>query len=181
MVPQSALSRVFFLPQAEIVQYFQPSFLPKGHRAASSFLQYTDRDSIDYGGSLPALTHLDDPLRMNEAPLTRPQDQNQSYDSPPAFNHSRSISLSPTSPLNPFFGYPASSRCGLTSLQHGRRRKRDLARTLVLLFWLRWRKGLIIGLLLVVCAITVKLVTKRRLLRFQKGALGWRVLLPLNH
>ncbi|KAL1734709.1 hypothetical protein EV714DRAFT_202033 [Schizophyllum commune] len=79
----------------------------------------------------------------------------------------RAISLSPLSILNPFFGYPARShshapashnslRSGHPTLPahlrtdalhhrrhshflpHGRRRRRDLAKTLLLLFWARW-------------------------------------------
>ncbi|KAL1721984.1 hypothetical protein EV715DRAFT_194116 [Schizophyllum commune] len=77
----------------------------------------------------------------------------------------RAISLSPLSILNPFFGYPshahtssdhphqhapaslhpraahtrhAHHRHTSHSLPHGRRRRRDLAKTLLLLFWARW-------------------------------------------
>lgn len=142
--------------------------------------------SIDYGGSLPPLTCLSDPLRLSESPSPRPQDPSQPYDLLPAYQPpapTMSTSLPSTSPLNPFFGYPASSRHGFTSLQHGRRRKRDLARTLALLFWIRWRKHLIVGLLLAVCAFAVKLVMRRRLLHFPKGSLDWRALLSsrLSH
>lgn len=166
VLPQSALSRVFFPTQQELMQYFTPSSLPK-----------------DYGGNLPALARLNDPLRSREALSSRRQ--NQPYDLPPAYQPpvtTTSTSLSPTSLLNPFFGYPVSLRNGLASLQHGRRRKRDLAQTLAFLFWIRWRK-LFIGLLLVICAFAVRSATRRKLLYFLKGAVDWiaRLSLWLSH
>ena len=138
--------------------------------------------STDYGGSLPDLTRLDDPLQSREAP--RPQGISQPCDLPPASQSpapTTRTSLSSTSLLNPFFGYPASSQQGLTSLQHGRRRKRDLARTLAFLFWIRWRNHLIIGLLLAVCVFAVKQASRRRLLRFSNGSLDWRALVASWH
>ena len=58
---------------------------------------------------------------------------------------------------NPFFGYPATEAAadGSTSaptLRHGRRRKRDLLRTLLRLWWSRWRyhiKALLLLMILV--------------------------------
>ena len=75
-------------------------------------------------------------------------------------------SLSPTSLLNPFFGYPASSHKGFLSLQHGRRRKRDLARTLAVLFWIRWRKRIMTGVVVVLCALGLAMGKRAGHLRF---------------
>ncbi|KAE9389884.1 CRAL/TRIO domain-containing protein [Gymnopus androsaceus JB14] len=114
VLPASAVSRVFFSSPKELMSYFAPSSLPK-----------------DYGGYLPPLNSLDC------LPPASPQPSPKSY----MMSASPSpIYLSPTSLLNPFFGYPVSSSQGSPSLHHGRRRKRDLIRTLAILFWLRWRR-----------------------------------------
>jgi len=146
VLPASALSRVFFPSDEELIQLFTPSSLPE-----------------DYGGALPALKLLDDPLRTQETPLeslATEYSQTQAADPPSALQLPAFTSLSPTSLLNPFFGYPASSSYGSLSLPYGRRRKRDLARTLALLFWIRWRKPLVVALLLAACAIILKLGTR---------------------
>lgn len=41
---------------------------------------------------------------------------------------------------SPYFGYPVLHDTPTPTLRHGRRRKRDLLRTLAWLFWARWRK-----------------------------------------
>ncbi|KAF5380370.1 hypothetical protein D9615_004739 [Tricholomella constricta] len=144
VLPATALSRVFFPSNELLIQYFTPSSLPK-----------------DYGGALAALELLDDPLRTQEIPSESMAAHNQILTiDPPASQLPAFTPLSPTSLLNPFFGYPASSYYGSLSLYHGRRRKRDLARTLALLFWIRWRKPLVVGILLAVCAITLQLGTR---------------------
>ncbi|KAF9462463.1 CRAL-TRIO domain-containing protein [Collybia nuda] len=140
ILPASALSRVFFPSQEELIRYFTRLALPK-----------------DYGGSLPFLTQLDDPLRIHEPPLIIPHKQTSfspSPSQPPAF--SSITSLSPTSLLNPYFGYPISSTHGSPFLHHGRRRKRDLLRTLAVLLWARWRKFVIFGLLIALGTLTFR-------------------------
>lgn len=87
----------------------------------------------------------------------------------------RTISwLSPTSILNPFFGYPvsAASTHGPPSFRYGRRRKRDLARTLLTLFWIRWRKHISFGACLTVILIIWRLHSPRIRLRFPQRNLG---------
>ncbi|KAF8070799.1 CRAL-TRIO domain-containing protein [Lyophyllum atratum] len=163
VLPASALSRVFFPSDEELIQFLTPSSLPK-----------------DYGGALPALKLLEDPLRTQETPLESlaiDYSQTQADDPPSASQLPASTSLSPTSLLNPFFGYPASSSYGSLSLPHGRRRKRDLARTLALLFWIRWRKPLVVGLLLAVCAIILKLGTRRAHVRSLRSFLKQKLIL----
>jgi hypothetical protein len=44
------------------------------------------------------------------------------------------------SSLNPFFGYPITPSM---RPRHGRRRKRDLLKTLILLWWMKWKRVLI--------------------------------------
>ncbi|GLB37805.1 putative CRAL/TRIO domain containing protein [Lyophyllum shimeji] len=166
VLPESALSRVFFPSDEELVRFFTPSSLPE-----------------DYGGVLPPLKLLDDPLRTQETPLESIFVENgriEETDPPSASHRPASTSLSPTSLINPFYGYPATSSSGSLSLPHGRRRKRDLARTLTLLFWMRWRKTLVIGLLLAICAIALKLWTRGRSGRSLRSFLGQKWLLPSN-
>ncbi|KIM45318.1 hypothetical protein M413DRAFT_441999 [Hebeloma cylindrosporum] len=130
LLPEVALSRIFFPSNQELLKYFGPSNLPQ-----------------DYGGILPPLSHLEDPIRPEQL---EPQEESDiaalaSEPEPTLRPNPSFISiswLSPTSLLNPFFGYPvlSSSRRGPVSFRHGRRRKRDLVRTLAMLFWMRWRR-----------------------------------------
>jgi len=165
VLPASALSRVFFPSDQELIQLFTPSSLPE-----------------NYGGALPALKLLDDPLRTQETLLeSMPAEYRQiEAADPPASHPPAFTSLSPTSLINPFFGYPATSSYGSLSLPHGRRRKRDLARTLALLFWMRWRKPLIAGLLLAICAIALKLGTRGAHGRSLRSFPGQKVLLSFK-
>ncbi|KIK69267.1 hypothetical protein GYMLUDRAFT_642466 [Collybiopsis luxurians FD-317 M1] len=172
VLPNSAVSRVFFVSEKELVTFFTPFSLPK-----------------DYGGYLPSLNSLPSVspgstttsrsshtagVTVTPPPEPRPRTSSNSNASPSL--SPKSIYLSPTSVLNPFFGYPASftsspspspSASSLSPhsqpssshgpygspshshlhphlhLHHGRRRKRDLLRTLAALFWLRWRRSII--------------------------------------
>ncbi|KAF8893464.1 CRAL-TRIO domain-containing protein [Infundibulicybe gibba] len=160
VLPASALSRVFFPTADELLQYLTPSALPQ-----------------DYGGTLPLLKDLRDCREMpptllqttastlvipNHAGAPQPQ---PTYPSPPDLP--TIVLISPTSYLNPFFGYPVSSARGFVSLPHGRRRKRDLAKTLARLLWLRWRAPIILTLQVILLAILIRLGVRRRLMRFQ--------------
>lgn len=69
--------------------------------------------------------------------------------------------ISAFSPRNPFFGYPIvvhhellpdGTYAAIPSLVHGRRRKRDLIKTLAFLFVLKWRKRVEIWLRVLVSA-----------------------------
>jgi len=150
IMPEVALSRIFFPSNQELVQYFNPSNLPQ-----------------DYGGTLPSLLNLEDPIRHERPQPPEPgieasEPEPTSPQNPPI----SALRLSPTSLLNPFFGYPVSSlsKRGHVSFRHGRRRKRDLVRTLITLFWRRWRKHIIFAL-----CVTVMLVVLKR--GFRKGNL----------
>ncbi|KAL0956819.1 hypothetical protein HGRIS_002930 [Hohenbuehelia grisea] len=139
ILPAAALSRVFFPTQQELLKYFTPSSLPE-----------------DYGGNLPCLADLEDPLRVSEPvlspqsppiPLPTPTQVSESHPNlripqSPASRQSTVtsiIDIGATSRLNPYFGYPVDLNGGPAALRHGRRRKRDLVRTLAVLFWRRWR------------------------------------------
>ncbi|KAF8629903.1 hypothetical protein AX15_003255 [Amanita polypyramis BW_CC] len=163
LLPPTALSRVFFPTHQELLQYFTPSALPE-----------------EYGGTLAFLTRLKEPLLPNNTPATvrdqmTPQDGTRTSGSQPEIDIATgmaTIQLPSTSILNPFFGYPASQISGLITFPHGRRRKRDLAETLVLLFWMRWRRQITLGLVLATILIVVKICQTRRFVRVVEGRLG---------
>ncbi|KAJ7354666.1 CRAL-TRIO domain-containing protein [Mycena albidolilacea] len=152
VLPATAISRVFFPTQQELADYFSTSMLPK-----------------DYGGTLASLTELHDPL-WNDPPSPQlgvgsgePTAEPESSSSAPSIARivaeaaAPSITaISATSLLNPFFGYPVSSSGGSPSLHHGRRRKRDLARTLLILAWRRWRRHLMACVWIFVFVLTVR-------------------------
>ncbi|KAF8629135.1 hypothetical protein AX17_005721 [Amanita inopinata Kibby_2008] len=163
LLPASALSRIFFPTQQELIQYFTPSALPE-----------------DYGGTLPFLTQLEDPLWSSDTPTmihnhVAPQNGGQTSESPTGVDNAMTMTirqLSSTSLLNPFFGYPASQTSGLTTLPHGRRRKRDLAETLVLLFWMRWRKHITFSLVLATFILAMRLRQSKGPLRVYRELIG---------
>jgi retinaldehyde-binding protein 1 len=76
--------------------------------------------------------------------------------------------------LNPFYGYPAASTRGYPHLHHGRRRKRDLARTLIWLFWLRWRPHITVGIVLAALALVVNFGARKGLMCTPRIFLTWR-------
>ncbi|KAI0823411.1 CRAL-TRIO domain-containing protein [Trametes gibbosa] len=171
VLPKSALSRVFFPSREELVQVISPSALPQ-----------------DYGGSLAPLSQLEDPLENLTARPAKPRPSSPSQPSssrlpPPdeakASRICRVPSISPTSHLNPYFGYPVSGRDAATPrLRHGRQRKRDLLRTLATLWWDKW-KGRVYVLLCIGMAIVM--VTSRRrplILRWKQALRGLRGSLP---
>lgn len=166
LLPETALSRVFFPSNEDLLNFFTPSALPQ-----------------DYGGTLPSLANLEDPAHPEQRPreaLTLPlsEDQTTVTSTPSTVPLSW---LSATSALNPFFGYPvstSSSNRRSLSLLHGRRRKRDLARTLAILFWMRWRSHITIGICLTIIIFVARVVFKKGALRFPKGIARWYMLLP---
>ncbi|KAI0368310.1 CRAL/TRIO domain-containing protein [Pilatotrama ljubarskyi] len=158
VLPKSALSRVFFPSQDELLQIFSPSALPQ-----------------EYGGSLPPLSELEDPLRRF---TVSPLDPSPSYPSnsvrlevPPVSQPiSRVPSISPTSHLNPYFGYPVSRRDAITPrLRHGRQRKRDLLRTLASLWWGKWKHRVYALLCIVLAFVMIASRRSPRVLRWKQG------------
>ncbi|KAF8198055.1 CRAL-TRIO domain-containing protein [Pholiota molesta] len=156
LLPETALSRIFFPSNSELLEYFTPSALPQ-----------------DYGGNLPSLAHLEDPIRPElpqalEVPEVTTLETTTTIQQPKAPFISISW-LSPTSILNPFFGYPVStSSSGRPTFRHGRRRKRDLIRTLATLFWVRWRKHITFALSIAVIIAILKLGFKTGKLRLPR-------------
>jgi hypothetical protein len=115
-------------------------------------------DSPDFGGSLPASSTLRDPFlefpprdRRSFSPSSSERSLPQLQTPEPRHSDPRSRRGLPLrldtsvpaahSPFNPFFGYPISP----TSLnpRYGRRRKRDLLRTLAYLWWAKWKGSVV--------------------------------------
>ncbi len=178
LLPASALSRVFFPDRNELVNYFTPAALPQGEAISMLLVKIIIDWAPDYGGNLEPLLDLNDPL--------------QSVPSVPVVHHpprilpspalsvpdilSTSIFLSPTSALNPFYGYPVAVLGTSASLHHGRRRKRDLARTLLRLLWLRWRGSITSCIWLCLLVFAARL-TRRWVLQSRDGREVLRVFL----
>ncbi|CAL1706220.1 unnamed protein product [Somion occarium] len=149
-LPRAALSRVFFPTEQELLEYFSASSLPQ-----------------DYGGELPTLIDLPDPLHLHisrsaanhkdtvinpETPVC-PTEVKESTSTQEA--------ISPFSLLNPYFGYPAMiSDAAAPTLYYGRRRKRDLFRTLLRLFWMRWRRHLTASFFCLLVFLTIAVLRK---------------------
>ncbi|KAF8647088.1 hypothetical protein AX16_006922 [Volvariella volvacea WC 439] len=161
LLPSSALSRVFSPTQQELIQYFSEGVLPK-----------------DYGGSLPYLSQLKDPLQKEQQESSLSSDVSPSCPatSEPLTTPLAAVTSIPsTSVLNPYFGYPASLSGGSSSLLYGRRRKRDLIRTLITLFWRRWRAQLSVGFIIALLALVITWC-KRRGLVLHRKFITWRAL-----
>jgi retinaldehyde-binding protein 1 len=133
---------------------------------------WADQDPKEFGGSLPSLFDLEDPLRPRQ--LT----PSSVLDPVPPTNllefatvpHDGLVSrLSPTSALNPFYGYPVTpAPTGVPALRFGRRRKRDLIRTLAKLFWLRWHNEMNALLCLVGVVVLFRVVSRKGLFRLAR-------------
>ncbi|KAK0455505.1 uncharacterized protein EV420DRAFT_1553992 [Desarmillaria tabescens] len=167
LLPANALSRVFFPKQEELISYFTPSALPQGIYMANILPVHELTTLIDYGGVLEPLSTICDPSQRRQIfPSSQSFSTAETTDLSPI---PESSSLSPTSMINPFFGYPVSVTGRSASLHHGRRRKRDLAKTLMLLLWLRWRRQIRTCFWLGIFALAVRLWSRRWLLRSPKG------------
>ncbi|TCD67867.1 hypothetical protein EIP91_011864 [Steccherinum ochraceum] len=136
-LPSSALCKVFFPSQGELLEYFSPRMIPQ-----------------DYGGDMSPLSQLDDPLHSYLRPSPESLVLSPTSPASPSSAPPCSIGLVPrhapahpasssrTSATNPFFGYPityTTSSSSTPALRYGRRRKRDLLCTLVQLWWMRWK------------------------------------------
>lgn len=187
VLPSSAISRVFFPSRDQLLDYCSPATLP-----------------AEYGGSLPTLDQIEDALRSeyqrtHTAPscpsdfsaASAPASSSSSSRSTdpkvlqgPSIKRSPSSSvfLAPTSPLNPFFGYPViTSSSSPHTIRHVRRRRRDLVRTLAVLWWQRWGWGWgsrrAIGLVGVFILLVLSLIAAparlKRIAILRLRVLGW--------
>ncbi|KAL1680554.1 hypothetical protein EV122DRAFT_288804 [Schizophyllum commune] len=149
LIPEAGSGgRVWFPTIEELVDWFGEANLPE-----------------EYGGKLKWPPPSSAPERavspagsFTSASSSRISTSSRTSSPSPSLNPPlpHAISLSPLSILNPFFGYPSHAHHHTPahmrsnaihhrhhkhtshSLPHGRRRRRDLARTLLLLFWARW-------------------------------------------
>ncbi|KAI0683144.1 hypothetical protein BC835DRAFT_1396842 [Cytidiella melzeri] len=151
LLPASALTKVFFPTIPELEAFLSPTVLPQ-----------------DWSGDLPYFSDTTNVLQLYATPSSLhppspPPPKNPvcvsvsvSSGSPESFNTttaappspppspSTHATLSSTSLLNPFFGYPITYSnedlsASTPNLRHGRRRKRDLFLTLARLWWQRWK------------------------------------------
>jgi len=162
ILPKTVLSRVFFPPKKELLEVISPSSLPDGSSLAPYAVSVGGRltvNHVDYGGSLPPISSIPDQLSYIglSSPLAPSEDSDPPSGQPlqrlpqPEIRR-RPRHITSRSLFNPFFGYPVVplpkssdnvdgyfNGYNVPNLQHGRRRKRDLARTLLRLWWERWR------------------------------------------
>ena len=138
----------------------------------------------DYGGTLPLLSQLEDPLGAfpaasselttaenpaNPSPTSSADDQ-----SPSVKRISRVESILPTSHLNPYFGYPVSGRGAPTPrLRHGRQRKRDLLRTLAGLWWAKWKDRVILLFCVSIVILSFRFRRHPRVLNWRAAVRGF--------
>ena len=136
------------------------ALVPRVFPRVKLFFNLRDPPSIyllsDYGGHLPRLPELPNLLDTTPHVISfspsriSPNDKDNSASLPQEssadYARRRKITsfahLSPRSRFNPFYGYPidpSPHSSTLHYLRYGRRRKRDLIRTLVALWWERWR------------------------------------------
>ncbi|KAF8482557.1 CRAL-TRIO domain-containing protein [Russula ochroleuca] len=147
-LPESVHYRIFFPSREVLHECISPSSLPQ-----------------EYGGNLPRLPEVPNLLDTTQhvirspslspsRPSSKDQDGSASLSHLPedcSVDHARRRKItsfahfSPRSQFNPFYGYPINPEpyppapFPLPHLRHGRRRKRDLIRTLVALWWEKWR------------------------------------------
>ncbi|KAH9058771.1 CRAL-TRIO domain-containing protein, partial [Lactarius vividus] len=130
-LPESVQYRIFFPSKETLHECIRPSSLPQ-----------------DYWGLLPLLLGIPNMLD-EEASGPSPSLTHASGDNTTGRSTRRKIAslahVSPRSQYNPFYGYPIGPPpysllpASLPYLRHGRRRKRDLIRTLATLLWEKWR------------------------------------------
>ncbi|KAH0828170.1 CRAL-TRIO domain-containing protein [Lanmaoa asiatica] len=180
VLPSSTIARVFFPSKAQLLSYCSAATLP-----------------AEYGGSLPTLDQIDDALRseyqMNHLPPPPPvADYLIAPPSPPRFlgeipispsspptapttsalhRPPSTIALSPFSPQNPFFGYPAiASTSSPHNVRHVQKGLRELVRTLAVLWWRRWGRWAWVWA--GVCGVVLMLVQRMRLARAREGIMS---------
>ncbi|KAF8268605.1 CRAL-TRIO domain-containing protein [Lactarius quietus] len=139
-LPESVHYRIFFPSKETLHECIRPSSLPQGKL----------RGLLPFLSEIPNV--LDVPQTTTLTPSLSPSFSGASQalrDNTAASSTGRKIAslqhVSPRSQCNPFYGYPINpspsslSPAPLPYLRYGRRRKRDLIRTLATLWWEKWR------------------------------------------
>jgi len=144
-LPESIHYRIFFPTMEVLHECINPSSLPS-----------------EYGGHLPRLPEIPNlldsaqhgaPTPSRSSSLREEDDsafpahlpKESSADCASCREITSVARISPRSQLNPFYGYPIRSSPNLLApttlpyLRYGRRRKRDLIRTLAAIWWEKWR------------------------------------------
>ncbi|KAH9176810.1 CRAL-TRIO domain-containing protein [Lactarius sanguifluus] len=150
-LPESVQYRIFFPSKETLHECVPPSSLPQ-----------------DYWGLLPLLSGIPNMLDVPQTTTLTPSlsaslpslDEEEASGASPSLTHAsgdntagcstrRKLAslahVSPRSQYNPFYGYPIGPPpysllpASLPYLRYGRRRKRDLIRTLATLLWEKWR------------------------------------------
>ncbi|OAX37923.1 CRAL/TRIO domain-containing protein [Rhizopogon vinicolor AM-OR11-026] len=161
LLPNSAVSRIFFPSREELLQYCSASALPS-----------------DYGGALSPLHLIEDPLNP-EYNRVSVGSRDESVSAPsirlPETLHRQpsSVFIPPRSSLNPFFGYPTLASISRPHMvQPGRRRKRDLLLTLSILWWKRWGTCIITVVYFLIAVSLTRKAVRRLVVRWMSGGLS---------
>ncbi|KAI0256355.1 CRAL-TRIO domain-containing protein [Lactifluus subvellereus] len=147
-LPESVHNRIFFPSRETLHDCIRPTSLPQ-----------------EYGGHLPFISEIPNPLNVHHdiptpslssslsslkeedsgALLTSDPEEDTSATRTSRRKTASLAHISPRSRFNPFYGYPIGpspyslAPAALPYLRYGRRRKRDLLRTLAALWWEKWR------------------------------------------
>lgn len=118
---------------------------------------------------MPSLSNLPDPLYQYFDRVHGQVDNSLLHETPIRVPPARETStaeeaMAPHSLQNPYYGYPVTISNAAASatpkVYQVRRRKRDLVRTLMRLFWMRWRKHLTVSLLCLALFLTVTVLRR---------------------
>jgi hypothetical protein len=132
------------------------------------------KNILEYGGTLLPLAVAEQPISTEKTSQNGPAPSKLSVPS-----HKRTIMrpyIPPMSSLNPFFGYPLSPSDSLHAFNPGRRRKRDLLRTLAGLWWVRWKSHIHVCLWVTVCILGMWMWLRQRV-RMRGSVFTYRAIL----
>lgn len=130
----------------------------------------------DYGGALSPLHLIEDPLNpgpeyQNNCASYSSRDKCMSAPNETLHRQPSSVFIPPRSALNPFFGYPTLTSVSKPHMmQPGRRRKRDLLLTLLILWWKRWGARIITLLYFLIAVGLTRKAVRRIVIRWIPGS-----------
>jgi hypothetical protein len=197
LLPKSTLGRIFFVGNDQLCACLGVANVPAGTMPLCPVPGRAHAPHSEYGGTLRAqMSPRSPPPAVVAIPPARTPSTLETYLPRVRSLHAllpRAASILPMSALNPFFGYPVTAApptvstgtssgpggpgappplgrqpTGVPALRHGRRRKRDLARALAVLWWRRWGArvrglGMVVLLLAVVWAAWARVRARRGL------------------
>ncbi|KAI0302703.1 CRAL-TRIO domain-containing protein [Russula brevipes] len=148
-LPEAVHNRIFFPSREALHECISPSFLPQEYGGHLPLLPEIPNllDTTQHATPTPSLSSSLSSCRDEDSGVSLahlPQESSANLGSrrkiASSFAH-----ISPRSQFNPFYGYPIGpspyslAPAALPYLRYGRRRKRDLIRTLAALWWEKWR------------------------------------------